>query len=229
MKPFTIKDVIRCARDLLKNESLIVPRQVVIGDCAIEIDRVSEQCLDSLPQRLRDKLQLIDVLGGLLPVVQSAYGHPIEILEVEAEAVVNYGDVKDYGSHATVRFQKSITPCWIRFAVAKELLHLYTQTTAIQGATPEHLFDSAKHTRDKIVSDSSVLDDEQVAFYLAVELFLPFALRGSLLAPLMEHFGEENAYPIAKAFMCPRAVIEKIRDDGYLDLSYRINSEVAKE
>lgn len=229
MNRLTIKDVIRIARDLLKNETLIVPRQTVIDECAIPVDRVSEKCLDSIDPGLRSQLQLVDVFGGLLPIVQKAYGHPIEILEVEADGAVLYGDVKDYGTHAKIRFLKGITPCWVRFTIAKELLHLYTDTTTIKGETPEHLFASAKHARDKILTDSTPLDDEQVAFYLAVELFLPFKLRRTLLTPLWDHFGEENAYPVAKAFMCPRAVIEQVRDDRYLDLSYRINSEVEKE
>lgn len=226
----TIKDIIRVAKKLLAHPGMIVPREDLVNDpnLTIPFDTLAEKCLDGLSPTLRAKLKVADV-SRLTTIVQKTSGRPLDILEPQVKEVALYGQMESYENNDFVQFKSGLTLCWARFTVAKELFHVYTNTAECSEATLPHIFADAKHARATILDENSLLPDEQAAFYFAIEFLLPFKLRDELYFPLTDFYGKECHYPVAKAFMCPQAIIAKIREDDYLALSHRINREVENE
>ena len=166
------KDIIRVAKEIFKNDNIIVSRKDLLStsNSTVPFDLVSEQCLNNIPPPLRDTLRVCDVFCGLKSVVEQAFGRPIKILEVDADGAPLYGEVKVYPDGAVIYYKKGSTACWIRFTVAKELLHLYTKTTDCRATLSEHLFSEAKTARERIVNSNTILTAEHAAYDIVVEI-----------------------------------------------------------
>lgn len=129
----------------------------------------------------------------------------------------------------------SKTFCGARFAVCKELMHIYTDT--VDGVKPANaLIKCAMKWQDLIISEDKQLDSETACFYSAIEVMLPWELRRSQFTMLTDLLNDDPQcnMTIARSFMVPVKVIDHIRDARdarlpYCGFSYDINTRLDKQ
>jgi len=113
--------------------------------------------------------------------------------------------------------------CWYRFTAVKELMHLYAGT-AKDALHPnaDDITRCAKDSRRIIPTREKELDDETAAFYMAIEVLLPWSLREQVFFMRQKH----TEYQIARAFMVPLNIIQHVfrgDDSNYSSLSFETN------
>lgn len=113
--------------------------------------------------------------------------------------------------------------CWYRFLACKELMHVYADVfdnSQLEITALQHCVRSMHNVFPAVQTNLSA---EATAFYLAVELLLPWRLRKQV-ERMIEL--KQTPYQIAKAFMVPEYVVIHILTNGnknYLQLSRSIN------
>ena len=141
-----------------------------------------------------------------------------------------YGSLDSFESPPVVYYHADLRPCWRRFTVAKELLHLYSGTAVDNTHVDVNdLILSAQESRSLIPNEATELDDEIVAFYLAIEVMMPWKLREQFNR--MRDNGA-TSLQIAKAFMVPQNIVMHFtsesfdRSCNYAGLSRRLNMAI---
>jgi len=231
----TIREVIRLARELTDAEGAVVDRNSILPAFVDRLDKNEEAYLKDIKRLDGEAFQLLSVESGILAPTRSKL-KPMEIVVEEVDQSVQtrdalYGYIDYCGElKSTVVIKPKLRPCWERFTIAKELLHLYSGTMDDKGMTEAQTqIQAAKESRSLIVSEATELDDETAAFYLAIEVMLPWRLRNQFM-----ELKNMDATPmqIAKVFMVPMCIIEHIlldspeRGCSYVALSRRINQNI---
>lgn len=222
-----IREIIRMARSITDGDTpgLVVPRAQVIASYGGQVDAKAEECVSSLSAKFPQGLQIVQVTPPLLTLASAKSGMPIKIRRVDTEEDNPlYGFVEPDKNGAIVRYRADLNICWRRFTVAKELFHLYADIADDpRSRRSDAITQAAMDARTVVPSDGKQLDDEVVAFYLALEYLIPWRLRRQFLT-LRDCAA--TTYQIAKVFMVPLPFIEHMCDGGYAELSHRINNNI---
>lgn len=231
-----IRRAIEIAREISDQPNVLVERSVLLSRVNGAYDQAGEDVLLELERKLGYPLRVVDVGLGVHQAikknnaVQTISYCAAQSAEPLRDAI--YGYVLTKGSSAIVVYRASLNLCWQRFTVVKELSHIYSGTVAnsmTQGAVAITL--AAKESRQVIPTLDTELDAETAAFYMALEIMVPWRLR--------EQFNDLRAagattYQLAKAFMIPQMFISHFTSDWndrntYAGLSFQINSQLNKK
>lgn len=219
-----IREVIRTVREIEETTTVIVPRHQLITSIGDRLDVPAEMVLDDLKGKFPDGLKCV-AIQPLKSIVESKIGKSITIREIAVTGDIPiYGYVEDYPDRAMIKVKSGMRPCWLRFTLIKELLHLYSDTCAdAPNASADLLAMAARDSRYIVCRDDTTLDEETAAFYMALELAVPWSLREQFMR--LRDLGATH-YQIAKAFMVPEPFISHFIEGfegNYAGLSLRLN------
>ena len=185
--------------------------------------------LDEIKQKLT--LRVTDVNPGLVGIVSAHSGLSIEThtLAEGSDLLLRqalYSYVMQDAHKAIIKCVRS-NHCGTRFSIAKELMHVYI---GVEDGETRHRANEivmcAAESRKVVPDATKELDDETAAFYLAIEVMIPWQLRTQFM---MMRDMEQTTYQIAKAFMIPERVIDHITSgerSNYVALSKSINESL---
>lgn len=227
-----IRRAIEIAREIADQPNVLVDRSVLLSRVNGAYDQAGEDILLELERKLGYPLQVVDVgLGVHQAIKKNNAVQTISYCAAQSNEPLRdaiYGYVLTKGDSAIVVYRASLNLCWKRFTVVKELAHIYSGTVAnsiTQGAAA--ITFAAKESRQVMPTLDTELDAETAAFYIALEIMVPWRLR--------KQFNDLRAagattYQLAKAFMIPQMFISHFTSDWndrntYAGLSYAVNSE----
>lgn len=223
-----IREVVQNARAVTECSGVIVSRAELVGQSGYNVDLNEEDVLSDFAGRFKGDFQAVSVLPTILDLVVAKVKKQVFIREEEVSDSDLYGYVEDYETNAIIKIKSGMNPCWKRFTVVKELMHLYSGTCD-EGCstTASIIINAARRSRDVIAKDNTVLGNEEAAFYMALEVLIPWKLRDQLLQ--LRELGATQ-YQIAKVFMLPQTLVNHFLEDDdnkpYIDLSRRINNNI---
>lgn len=224
-----IREAIKLARGITDFPGVVVPRHELIVNVGDRVNVAEEKVLSGLQDCMADGLKAV-ALQPIKQFVEKKIGRSVKIHEVHvSEDVPFYGYVEDGENGCSiVKIKAGMNLCWQRFTILKELMHLYSNTcTDAPNVSASLLVKAARASRFVIARDDSVLDDETAAFYIALEVAVPWCLREQFLK--LRDLGATH-YQIAKAFMAPVPFVSHIIEDDdihpYAALSHRINQNI---
>lgn len=227
-----IIDVIRLARELTDRPDATVLRSELVKGLS-DIDTQEEKVLEDFKGMMKS-FRLISVSDDiLLPTLEKCRLESVAFAELSEELKLRnayYGSLDAFTNPPTVYYHKDLRPCWRRFTVAKELLHLYSGTATDKAIIDANdLITSAQDSRNLVVNESTELDDEIAGFYLAIEVMIPWRLREQF-NKLRE--ARATTLQIAKAFMVPQNIVAHFisdsfdRTSNYAGVSRRLNLSI---
>ena len=236
-------DVVRQAREITSGADFFEFRSSYIGGLQDAVDASSETVLVPLRYLMRMNPLRIVPVRKVLKAVSNKVHKEIRIISSALPGDVSgvYGFVLDEGEFARIVINGSMNLCWKRFAITKELMHLYIGLAGSGGDVSGRTEASAADVVKNAVASRRVypqkfddpteknLDEESAALFMAIEVLIPWGLRSQLSEMLTNR---ATAYQIAKAFMVPYNFIEFIfhRPDikglNYLEYSTRVNMQV---
>lgn len=247
-----IKDVIRSARGLC-SEEVIVLRDTLFTNRGVK-DR------SNFPSKMGKVLmKAVNVRGGENSILAKVTSSTRKNVYIEDLVLAEHSDI---AKKVQKDFEKFETFCWVeeyrepltkrtyfkisccaktfcgaRFSVCKDLMHVYTNT--VRGIeSVDSLFNCAMKWQELIPDEETDLDAETTGFYHAIEVMLPWLLRGAQFNLLREKYKKTSScdLTIAKAFLIPERVVKHIcecseggNDLPYCGFSYQINSALDRE
>ena len=229
-----IIDVIKLAKELTSQPGAIVPRSELVKQIP-DIDAQEEQVLNDF-NGMKSSLRVVSVNDAIFrPTLEKCglsdviFGPLTKDLNLRN---AYYGSLDTFENPPVIYYHKELRPCWRRFTIAKELLHLYSGTATDKTAVDANdLILSAQESRRLVVNEATELDDEIVAFYLAIEVLMPWELRDQFNR--MRECGA-TSLQIAKAFMVPQNIVTHFisesydRSCNYAGLSRRLNLAIRR-
>ena len=228
-----IREVIRNAREVISLPGVVVARHGLAESLGNRLDSEAEQVLASLLPKFPEGFRSVSVLPTLLDVVAKKIGKTIFVREMDVrEADVSlYGYVENFSAEAVIKIKPGMNTCWKRFTVLKELMHLYSNTCndSAEGDKASLIVMAARRSRDVIARDNTILGNEEAAFYMALEVLIPWENGREQLIRLRELGATQ--YQIAKVYMLPTPMISHFLEDDeekvpYIDLSRRLNNNI---
>lgn len=145
---------------------------------------------------------------------------PIDTHSVRADTSV-HSQVWVYKDHAVVELAASMNRCWKRFCIVKEIAHiLFPDGTTIHVGDALPRVKLARDSRFNIADSQKPIDAETCGIYSAIELLLPWSIRGEISDQRM--LGKTN-YQIAERYLVPMAVIDQFFDLKYAEISAPIH------
>lgn len=263
----TIKNIIALARELTdglkvsetlnsqRNGSGIIFRRELLQEGKGRHDAEGEEYLQVLAEKLRvPDFRLVSVKHGVLPatrirLAQLRGREAVDILFEEFQDTAStrqtslYSYVDNTREKPSVVYRSDLKLCWLRFAIAKELMHLYSDTAGRAGQSKadsiartalvarQRVSRSKNSFWDVAPSLDSPLDDETAVIFLTMEVMFAWRLREQFLK-LREATERIDTlqYFIAKAFMIPRTFVDHFCQDyrqesNYSAVSYSLNRE----
>lgn len=225
-----IREVIQTARAAVQNPGVVVFRSDFINGLGDSADKDAENVLEELKAKSRLPFRIISVLPAVLNLVRSKLKKDIFIREMKVgdSELSIFGYVEEFHDKAIIKIKPGMNLCWKRFTVLKELMHLYSNTCGDSTRDSASLIiTAARRSRDVIAKDNSILAPEEAAFYMALEVLLPWELREQLLQ--LRELGATH-YQIAKVFMIPQPMVDHFLEDyecsSYITLSQRLNKNI---
>ena len=231
-----IRRAIEIAREIADQPNILVERSVLLSRLTGAYDQAGEDALQELERRLGYPLQVVDVgLGVHQAIKKNSAVQTISYCAAQSAEPLRdaiYGYVLTKGSSATVVYRASLNLCWQRFTVVKELAHIYSGTVTnsiTQGAAA--ITFAAKDSRQIVPTLDSELDAETAAFYIALEIMIPWRLRRQFND--LRDVGA-TPYQLAKAFMISQTFASHFISDWndrntYAGLSFLVNSKIDRE
>ena len=227
-----ILDVVKLAKELTDLPGATMLRSELVERMP-EIDPQEERVLDEF-KNFNPPLRAVPVNEAILKPTLEKCGLP----EVAFGALTKdlplrdayYGNLDSFENPPVVYYHDHLRPCWKRFTIAKELLHLYSGTAVdSMPIDANDLILSAQESRILIPNEATELDDEIAAYYLTIEVMMPWCLREQF-----NRLRESGAtsLQIAKAFMVPQNIVTHFISDSfdktcnYAGLSRRLNRAV---
>ena len=224
-----IREVIKLAREITDSPGVVVSRHDLVVKVGDRLNVADEKVLAGLQNKINGGLQTV-AIQPVKKLVEKRIGRRIIIHEINVpEDVPFYGYVEDGENDiSVVKIKAGMNLCWQRFTILKELMHLYSDTcTDAPNVSSSLLVTAARLSRTIVARDDSVLDDETAAFYIALEVAIPWRLRKQFLA--LRDLGATH-YQIAKAFLAPVPFVSHFIDDeayvSYVALSQRLNQNI---
>jgi len=126
-----------------------------------------------------------------------------------------------YDTHAKIIYSQSMNTCWRRFVVCKELAHLLIDTDA------EHFTQNPVSLVQELINDVPVMrtdhdiNSERLAMIAAIEMLLPWCLRGRLTEMAEEGLSDLQ---IAQEFRVPEKIVNLMLRSDYGSFSKESNS-----
>lgn len=125
-----------------------------------------------------------------------------------------------------ILLSKTLSQCWKRFSVCKELVHIQ-----LSNGNEVQKEETIQDKLDAISGDfwglkkEDELDEERFALFVSIEIMLPWDTRNDIHD--MKDAGKTN-YKIAESCGIPEAVIDMYfdEDSGYRELSVSANTEL---
>jgi len=124
---------------------------------------------------------------------------------------------------AMVTFSTSRTFCWQRFVLFKELAHHHLGEYQPNDRTADYMLQIAQLSRNGFPNPEEEIDPELAGLCLAIEIALPWVLRGPLGDLRQEG---KSSYQIAKEARVPQAIIDLLYEENYAELSAEANNAV---
>ena len=226
-----IREVIRNAREVTALPGVLIGRQELVQSFGDRMDADAEQVLSDLHPQFPEGFTVASVLPKILDVVTNKIGKTVSIREMDVgdTDIPVYGYVENGENESVIRVRPGMNTCWKRFTVLKELMHLYSNTCDDSaGESASLIAMTARRSRDVVAKDNSVLGHEEAAFYMALEILIPWDRRREQLHKLRE-LGATH-YQIAKVFMLPTPMVTHFLGDDedmpYISLSMRLNQNI---
>lgn len=222
-----IREVIKAVREIEKSSDVVVIRHNLITSLGNRLDISGEAVLKEFDGKLSTELKCIAV-QPIKKLVEEKIRKKITIREINHVGDIPfYGYVEDYEDRAVIKVKSGIRLCWLRFTVIKELMHLYSDTCAdAPNAAAALLVKAARDSRYILADDNATLDAETAAFYMALEMMIPWRLREQFRQ--LRDFSATR-YQIAKAFMLPEPFVAHFvegSEGNYAGLSNRLNKTI---
>lgn len=220
--------MIKIVREIERSPDVIVSRHNLVTALGDRLDVSAESVLNDFRDKFSDGLKCVAV-QPVKKIVEDKIGKKITILEIDTagDDIPIYGYVEEYADNAVIKVRSGLSLCWLRFTIIKELFHLYSDTCADAPNVPASLLAlAARESRYVICKDNSILDAETAAFYMALELAVPWSLREQFL--MLRDLGATH-YQIAKAFMIPEPFVAHFvegSEGNYAGLSNRLNKTI---
>ena len=248
-----IREIIRTAQGIADARPFVLREDL--------FSRRGKKDMSSLPAKIGEiRMKCTSVFGGVavsvLSIVKDSVTIPIFIENLiwseNPELAKKYQD--EMGENEAVSYVEKVVPhkgmayytiicvsktyCGSRFAICKELLHIYTDTVqANRIAKAGAILKNAMSWRESDFREDVELDPETSCFFLATETMLPWIFRDAQYAAIKRKFGQVQscALQAAQSFMIPLSVIEFVGESvgvkalSYYGFSYRINSEIASQ
>lgn len=226
-----IREVIRNAREVTELSGVLIGRQELVQSLGDRVDADAEQVLADLHPQFPNGFRVVSVLPKILDIVSEKIHKPVSVREMDVGEtdIQLYGYVEDCEKDAVIRVRPGMNTCWKRFTVLKELMHLYSNTCDDSaGESASLIAMAARRSRDVVAKDNSVLGYEEAAFYMALEVLIPWDGGREQLHKLRE-LGATH-YQIAKVFMLPTPIVTHFLGDDedmpYISLSMRLNNNI---
>ena len=235
----TFADAVLLARQLTRSPEIFELRADYAHECSSHMDETTERVLDALrPSFLENPFKVVSIDKVRQIVVSAAGLREIRVCVVESPIGFRniYGYVEREENAASIVCDAGLNFCWRRFTVLKELMHIYSDTVKdfeddwLDGTHYARLLiQNAVDSRAvEVKKPDQSLDSEAFAFYMALEVILPWALRNQLA--LLKKLSASN-YQIAKAFLMPKRFVDLFMDEdesylSYMRLSANVNSEI---
>lgn len=223
-----IREVIKLAREISDSPGVVISRHDLVVGVGDQLNVADESVLAGLDGKIAGGLKTTSI-QPIKKLVENKIGRKIKIHEIKvSEEIPFYGYVEDGENGSIVKIKAGMNLCWKRFTILKELMHLYSDTcTDAPNVSASLLIKAAQDSRSVFARDDSVLDSETAAFYIALEVAIPWCLREQFqrLRDLAA-----TPYQIAKAFMIPVPFVTHfIGEDKfppYSALSHRLNQNI---
>ncbi len=226
-----IREVIRNAREVTSLPGVLIERVELIRSLGDRLDINAEQVIDNLCCQFPEGFKVVSVLPTVLDVVAKKIGKPVVIREMDVGEtdIQVYGYIENSEKDAVIRVRPGMNTCWKRFTVLKELMHLYSNTCDDSiGESASLIAMAARRSRDVVAKDNSILCHEEAAFYMALEILIPWCDGRKQLLRLRD-LGATH-YQIAKVFMLPTPIVTHFLGDDeetpYIGLSLRLNQNI---
>ena len=204
-------DAVLLARDFLTNNPQLIKIPVSVNP---EITKI---IIETTPFK---EIKILETLTGVSKIAG------ILLLTKPEDSSKNL--LTDKEAIPTILLSPTSTKCWKRFAVCKELMHMYIEQDRKELEKRARRFDgkciisNLRHISEEFwaVNKEDELNAEQFGFVVSMEILLPWARRIDLDATKKE--GLSN-YQIANKFKVPESVIARYFDSGYRELSSESN------
>lgn len=174
-----IREVVKKAREVSDLPGVVVPRSVAVKNFGRRVDIPSERVLENV----RGFDLRLCAVSPIKKAVEDKTGMKIQIIDIDVGmSVPVYGYVECHERKAVVKIRAGLNLCWTRFTVVKELMHIYSNTfmDSASKQTTLLLKDAQDSRRVFVRSDNAELDEETSAFYMALEVLIPWKLRRQL-------------------------------------------------
>jgi Zn-dependent peptidase ImmA (M78 family) len=169
----------------------------------------------------------VQISKVLLPAVSKkiASGYQISLLARNWNSRYMQGLLLRYQDKAEIIYSSSLNTCWRRFVVCKELAHLLIDTEQT------HFTQDPVALVHELINDVPVMEvdddvnSERWAMIAAIEMILPWCLRGQLNELSTEGLSDLQ---IAQQFRVPEKIVNLLLRSKYRDISAEANSFKAK-
>lgn len=221
---FLLPEIVRMAKEICAHDALLISRAKILAEKKKYVPYMTpagDICLklDALPD-----LRVVDVLHGLLPIVEKKTGLKIQVrrFKQRKEDCEPYGYVELYAKEKRAEiFVSTHNLCWTRFTIAKELMQLWLDFEDLD-ADISGLIKEARAARDTAgINENTQLSEELAAFYLALEVMIPEKTREKQFDAL----AQESDYFIAQSYLIPQRFVELFRVDNYSALSFKLHRQ----
>lgn len=228
-----IREVIRNAREVISLPGVVVARHGLAESLGDRLDFEAEQVLANLLPKFSEGFRAVSVLPTLLDIIAQKIGKNLSVREMDVREadVPLYGYVENFDTEAIIKIRPGMNTCWKRFTVLKELMHLYSNTCndSAEGDKASLIVMAARRSRNVIARDNTILGNEEAAFYMALEVLIPWEKSREQLIRLRELGATQ--YQIAKVYMLPTPMVSHFLEDDeekapYIELSRRLNKNI---
>lgn len=168
----------------------------------------------------------VPVKAGILVALQAQLGDniPIELSRRDWRADQLYSALFRYRDKALIIYSADLNPCWRRFAVCKEAAHLLIDNK------DEHMTTDVASLIQQLITDAPIniapespIESESMGVVVALELLLPWKIRGQLIKMAQEGKTDREIADYAKV---PQKYVNVMLRSGYGTLSARFNREL---
>lgn len=227
-----LQEIVKIASQVVELGNVVVPRSGYVDSLSKGgvIDQIAEDDVRQVCSTEYERFKIVSV-NCIAEGVKKLTGlRAINFQSVTAES--RLGTVYSFviqreGEGPLIVWNNNIDFCWRRFAVTKELSHLLMLSLKIPQENAGREWVAEGDNWLKGLAENTVLDTEASAFLIALELLLPWSLRGQLSQLLSSGISH---YHIAKVFFLPTYIINTFLSDvggeSYYSLSNRVNEKI---
>lgn len=169
----------------------------------------------------------VSIKEAILPLVERMLSgereFKVTLHQKEWRSANYYSMLKRYDDSAKITYSSDLNTCWKRMAICKEIAHLLIDCKPCHRTTDGVALIQELITNAPVMQPESPLESEWMGVVAAIEILLPWELRGEL--SLMKSAGKTD-YEIAEYCRVPEKYVNVILSSNYGATSARMNQEL---